>query len=102
MHKVSYVLANRFSQNTLETYIFKQHPSGKDKLSLCDFDYPNIFRNRKVFKSIATGKAGYENLESDRTSSMSEKIQTAILAIFKSFKQPLYRYLAIKPTQQVS
>ena len=99
MHKVSYVLAKRFSQDPLETYICKQHPCGKDKAPLCEFDYPNNFRNQKVFKPIATGKAWAENLQSDQTSSMSEKIQTEILAIFKSFKQPLYRYLAIKPTQ---
>ena len=97
MHKVSYVLAERFSQDPLETYICKQHPSGKDKLPLCNFDYSKTFRDQKAFKPTATGKARYENLESDRTSSMAEKIQTAILAIFKSFKQPLYRrYLAIK------
>ena len=102
MHKVSYELAKRFSQDLLETYICKQHSSGKDKLPLCDFNYTNTFRNQKVFKPIATGKARDENLESDRTCSMSEKIQTTILAIFKSFKQPLYRYLAIKKTQQVS
>ena len=86
MHKVSYVLAKRFISDPLETYICKQHPSGKNNLPLCDFDYPNTFRNQKVFKPIATGKAKDENLESDRTSSMSEKIQTTILAIFKSFK----------------
>ena len=93
------MLAKRFSQDSLETYTCKRHPSGKDKLPLCDFDYPNTSRNQKVFKSIATGKARGENLESDKTSSMSEKIQTAVLAIFKSFKQSLYWYLAIKPTQ---
>ena len=86
MHKVSYVLAKRFSEDPLETNIWKQYPSGKDKLPLCDFDYPNTFRNQKLFKPIATGKARDENLEPVRTSSMSEKIQTAILAIFKSFK----------------
>ena len=59
-------------------------------------------QNQKVFKPIATGKARDENLESDRTSSMSEKTQITILAIFKSFKQPFYNYLAIKPTQQVN
>ena len=57
MHKVSYVLAKRFSQDPLETYICKQHPCGKDKAPLCEFDYPNNFRNQKVFKPIATGKA---------------------------------------------
>ena len=63
----------------------------KIKLPLCDFDYTNTFRNQKVFKPIATGKARDENLESDRTSSMSEKTKIAILAILKSFKQPFYR-----------
>ena len=45
MYKVSYVLAKRFSQDPFETHICKQHPSGKDKLPLYDFDYPNTFRN---------------------------------------------------------
>ena len=67
------MLAKRFSQDPLETYIYKQHPSGKDKLPLCDFDYPKIFRSQKVFKPIATGKARDKNLQSDRTSSMLEK-----------------------------
>ena len=57
MHKVSYVLAERFSQDPLETYFRKQHPSGaKDKLPLYDFGYANIFGNQKVFKPISTGK----------------------------------------------
>ena len=94
--------AKRFSKDRLEPYICKQHPSGKDKLPFCDFDYPSTFRNQEVFKPSATDKARDKNLKSDRTSSMSEKIQTSILAIFKSFKQPPYRYLAIKPTRQVS
>ena len=93
------MLAKRFSQDRLETCICKQHPSGKDKLAHCNFDYPKTFRNQKVVKPIATGKARYENLALDRTSSVSEKIQAAILVIFKSFKQPLYRrYLPIKPS----
>ena len=83
MHKVSYVLAKTFSEDPLETNIWKQYPSGKDKLPLCDFDYPNTFRNQKVFKPIATGKARDENLESDRTISMLGKTQAAILAAFK-------------------
>ena len=63
MHKVSYVLAKRFSQDPFETKICKQHPSGawKDKLPLYDFDYPNTFWNQNVFKSIATSKARDEN-----------------------------------------
>ena len=47
MHKVSYVLAERFSQDPLETYICKQHPSGKDKLPLYNFDYPKLFEAKK-------------------------------------------------------
>ena len=81
MHKVSNALAKRFSQDPFETYICKQHPCGawKDKRPLYDFQYLNSFGNQNVFKPIATGKAGDENLELDRTSSMSLKIQTTIL-----------------------
>ena len=71
MHKVSDVLAERFSQDPLETYF--QH-----------------FSKPKSIQAKATGKVSDENInfESDRISSMSEKIQTTFLAIFKSFKQP--------------
>ena len=57
MHKVSNVLAERFSHVPLETYLYKQHPPGtwKYKLPLYDFGYSNTFRNQKVFKSISTG-----------------------------------------------
>ena len=66
MHKVSYVLAERFSQDPLETYFRKQHPSGaKDKLPLYDFGYANIFGNQKVFKPISTGKVRDENIVFD-------------------------------------
>ena len=75
MHKTSYVLAKRFSQDPLETYTWKQHSPGAwiDKLPLYDFDYANTFRNQKVFKSIAIAKASDGNLESNRTRLMSEK-----------------------------
>ena len=75
MHKTSYVLAKRFSQDPLETYTWKQHSPGAwiDKLPLYDFDYANTFRNQKVFKSIAIAKARDGNLESNRTRLMSEK-----------------------------
>ena len=80
MHKVLYVLAERFSQVQLETYLCKQHSPGtwKDKLHFYDFGYANTFRNQKVFKSIATGNVRDEKykFESGRTSSMSEQIQT--------------------------
>ena len=69
-----------FSQDPLETYFRKQHPPGvwTDKLSLYDFGYAKTFRNQKVFKPIAVGRVRDENinLEPNRTSSMSEKIQT--------------------------
>ena len=78
-NKVSGVVAERFSQDQLETYFSKQHPSGAwiDKPPLYDFSYAKTFRNQKVFESIATGKVRNENIncESSRTSSMSEKIQ---------------------------
>ena len=82
MNKVPDVLAERFSEDPLETYFYKQHPPGawnwKDKLPLYDFGYANTFRNQKVFKPIATGKVRDENInfESDRTSLMPKKIQT--------------------------
>ena len=64
MNKVSDVLAERFSQDPLETYFWKQHhpEAGKDKLSLYDLSYANTFRNQKVFKLIATSKVRYENI----------------------------------------
>ena len=41
MHKVLYVLAERFIQDPLETYFCKK--AKKDKLPLCDFGYANTF-----------------------------------------------------------
>ena len=80
MNKVSDMLAERFSQDPLETYFCKQHPPGAwiNKLPLYEFGYAKTFRNQKVFKPIATGKVRDENInfESNRTSSVSEKIQT--------------------------
>ena len=72
------MLTERFSQHPLETYFCKQHPAAasKDKLPHYDLDYANTFRNQKVFKPIVTGKVRDKKFESDRTSSMSEKIQT--------------------------
>ena len=91
MYKASYVLAERFSEDPLETYFYKQHPGAwKDKLPLYDFGYANIFRNQKVPKPITTGKLRDENIifESDRTSSILEKnINKKILAILKNFRQ---------------
>ena len=59
MHKVSYVLAERFSQDPLETYFCKQHPSRarKENLLLDDFGYANTFRNQIAFKPTVTGSA---------------------------------------------
>ena len=80
MNKVSDMLAERFNQDPLETYFWKQHPPGAwiDKLRLYDFGYAKTFRNQRVFKLVATGQVRDENVnfESNRTSSMSEKIQT--------------------------
>ena len=80
MNKVSDVLAERFSQDPLESYFCKQHPPGawKDKRPLYDFGYANTFWIQNIFKPMATGKVRDENInfESDRTNSMSEKIQT--------------------------
>ena len=78
MNKVSDVLAERFSQDPLETYFYKQHPpvAWIGKLPLCDFGYAKMFPKQKVFKPIATGRVRDENIdfESNRTNSMLEKI----------------------------
>ena len=49
MNEVSDVLSERFSQDPLETYFFKQYPPGtsKDKLPLYDFGYAKIFLTKK-------------------------------------------------------
>ena len=79
MHKFSYVLVERFSQDPLETYFSKQHSPGawKVNLPLYDIGYTNTFRNQIAFKPIATGSVRDENIrfESDRTSWTLEKIQ---------------------------
>ena len=65
MHKVSYVLTERFCQDPLENYFGKKRSSGflKDNPSLYDFGYNgNTIRNQKVFKPIATGNVRDENL----------------------------------------
>ena len=89
MNKVSDVLPERFSQDPLETYFCKRHPFGAwiNKLPLHNFGYVKTFWKQKVFKQIATGKVRNENIKfvSNRTSSMSEKIQTK--QSFKIFKQ---------------
>ena len=75
MYNVSYVLAERFLQDPLETYFCKQTTRGawKDNPSIYDFRYANTFKNQKVLKAIATGNVRDENIkfDSDRTSSMS-------------------------------
>ena len=70
MHKVSYVLTERFCQDPLENYFGKQRSSGarKDNPSLYDFGYnDNTIRNQKVFKPIATSNLHdeYINFEID-------------------------------------
>ena len=64
----------------METCFCKQHPPGvwKDNLSLYDFDYTNKFQNQIAFKLIVTGSLRDENtnFQSDRTSSIPEKIET--------------------------
>ena len=93
MHKVSYVLIERFSQDPWKTYFCKQHPPGawKGNLRLHDFGYANSFQTQKVFKPIvATGNVRDENInfESDKTSSRSKNKNKANLVIFKCFNQP--------------
>ena len=58
MHKVLYMLTERFCQDPLENYFGRQRSSGarKSNPSLYDFGYNgNTMRNQKVFKSTATG-----------------------------------------------
>ena len=65
IHKVSYVLTERFCQDPLENYFGKQRSSGarKDNPSLYDFGYnDNTIRNQKVFKPIATGTVRDEHI----------------------------------------
>ena len=102
MHKVSYMLAKRLSQDPLETYICEHHPAGawKDKLPLYDFDYTNTFRKQKLFILIATGKARDENLESDRTSSISAKKHTKQFLL--SSKVSGGHQIGTKPSKQHS
>ena len=49
-----------------------------NQLHIYDFGYAKTFRKQKEFKPIATGRVRDKNInfESNRTSSMSEKIQT--------------------------
>ena len=65
MYKVSYVLTERFRQDSLETYFGKQRSSGapKDNPSLYDFGCnDNTIRNQKVFRPITTCNVRYENI----------------------------------------
>ena len=73
MHEVLYKLAERFSQEPLETYF-----PNYILLSLYDFGYVNTFWNQIASKPIATASVRNENInfESYRASSMSENIQT--------------------------
>ena len=65
IHKVLYVLTERFCRDPLENYFGKQRSSGalKDNPSLYDFGYNgNTIRNQKVFKPIATGNVRDEHI----------------------------------------
>ena len=76
MHKVSYVLPKIFSQDTLETFFAKNI-----LLELERINYPSMTLIMPTLP-IATGKVRDKNLESKRTSSMSEKIQTKQSLLF--------------------
>ena len=100
------MLAERFSQDPLQTYFCKQHPprAWRDKLPLYDFGYANTFRNQKVLKPIAGGKVRDKNVHfgSHRTSLISQKKYKQNNPCYLQKFQPAIRYLAIKPTQQLS
>ena len=91
--------AERVSQDPIETYFCKQHPPGalKDNVALYDFGYVNTFRNQNVFTPIAAGNVKDENsnFASDRTSSISEKIQAQQLLlsskVSSSYQIPSYQ-----------
>ena len=68
MHKVSYVLTERFCQDPLENYFGKQRSSGayKDNPALYDFGYNDTtIRKQKVFKP-ATGNVFDEHINFER------------------------------------
>ena len=82
MHKVSYVLTERFCQDPLENYFGKQRSSGvrKDNPTLYDFGYnDNTIRNQKVFKPITTGNVRDEHLNFE--------IDTEPVLCHKKYKQ---------------
>ena len=68
MHKVSYVLTERFCQDPLENYFGKQRSSGayKDNPALYGFGYNDTtIRKQKVFKP-ATGNVFDEHINFER------------------------------------
>ena len=84
MRKVSYMLAKdlvkiheklTFDNNILLEFEQINQPS----MTLI---MPTLFETKKVLKPLTTAKARDENLESDRTSLMSEKIQTKQSLLF--------------------
>ena len=95
IHKVSYVLTERFCQGPLEKYFGKQRSSGarKDNPSFYDFGYnDNTIRNQKVFKPIAIVSVRDEhvNFETD-TDPCCKKYKQSNLwyPILGSLGQPL-------------
>ena len=82
MHKISYVLTERFCQDPLENNFGKECSSGArtDNSSLYDFGYnDNTIRNQKVFKPIATGNVRDEHI--------SFEIDTVPVLCRKKYKQ---------------
>ena len=69
------MLAEKFSQDSLETFFCKHCPPGawKDNLVLYDFGYFNTFWNQKVLKPIAIFSIRDENINFayDRSSSIT-------------------------------
>ena len=81
------VLAERFSQDPLESYFCKEHPPGARIGKLPSMTLVMPRRNEKVFKPKVRDQ--YINFESNRTISMSEKkTNKTIIALSNSFKQP--------------
>ena len=87
-------------KDLVRTYFYKPYPPVvwiNKLLPLYDFGYTKTFWNQNVFKRIAAGKARDKNInfESNRTSSMSGKIQTkqSLLSskVSSSHQKPSYQ-----------
>ena len=93
------MLAERFSQNPLETYFWKQHPLGawKDNLSLYDLET----KYHSSQKQQLVQEMKLQILSQIEPVQCHKKYKQNNLCDLQKFQADI-RYLAIKPTQQVS